>query len=809
VEIPSLHHETVLVDTHAHYNPYSSLIDEDVWVDGIGPSNLSGKKGSPQDQKILGTMVECTPVCSADDCAQLSLALPPIIEYLSLYGFDPSRFDSSETLQHWQRCSAYCGWMKFLKYKFSAFFSYYLQVELPKAPFPVRDHPGILLGGTGCRFMRKVLRGPDSLQFATGVLYLKKGMPRALESELKAAIEKTKKVLTTHQPLPVIPDCPASFGELLEECRRTVREVFHHDGKFVKFTERDLLRPCAPSIKACYQAGRGELGTFGCLIRDGYLAPSPCDDDGFIGLDPEDLLDDTRSSLAKDCYKALCYRDAVEMDKDESDRRCGVDGSECMEDCDGDTVPLRLTNKFRGLAKDQYRKVYEQVRHRSVSQRFDVKLVALAESLKIRVISKGPCYKYFLLKPLQVFLSKLLGLNRAFALTRNTDLQFTKNLLNEVFKDVSGQFHSLDYEGATDNFNPLVSEVICDEMANCMNLDDQQRSDFRAALTGHIIDGEDQAWGQLMGSVMSFVVLCVGNAAVVRRSLEITNLCSYSLHTAPILINGDDGLVRAPPIFLDHWKRLATMVGLKPSLGKVYSHDRYANINSTSFWMGSSGHLSHIPYINMGLVCGLSRSSEVSLDDVFDGLDPRASSLGARHQALLSSCPVSRRVAVHRLFLSKHHDLLTSPSLSEISWYAPESLGGLGLCPLFSSDDLDVMLFGPSELDERVLNHLTSYPDSSLHRLPSEAPLAVRQSWTGAIPFKRSKSTSYDMNQTDIGFLDVSTYFLVPGFLASDLRDPLRQLTHNRRVWRRLRARFSRQPRYPVPCTQGDKFALN
>jgi len=796
VEIPSLHHETVLVDTHTDYNPYSCLDLEEPSVVGSGLSNLSGKKGSPQDQKILGTMVECPPkVCSADDCAQLALALPVIIKYLIPFGFDPSGFDSSSTIQHWQRCSAYCGWMKFLKYKFAAYFSHYLHTELPPAPFPIPDHPAHLLGSTAGRFMQKVLRSPLGLTFATGVNYLKKGMPRALDSELKAAILKTEIALTTPQSLPVIPDCPSTFGELLEECRRTVREIFTVGGKVVKFTENDLHRPCAPSIKACFQAPRSELGTLGCLVRDGFLAPAPAADlDGVMELDPEDFMDIDRQELAKVGYSSMVYREAVEYDASMRQVRCGGGNYECMEDDEGGTTPLRVTSRFKQVFKDSYRKVYEQVRSRTVSQKFDVKLVALAESLKIRVISKGPCYKYFLLKPLQVFLSKLLGCNRAFALTRNTDLEFTTDLLNDVFGAREGLFHSLDYEGATDNFNPLVSEVICDEMSNCMDLDAQQRSDFRDALTGHIINGKRQRWGQLMGSVISFVVLCVGNAAVVRRSLELTDMRLYNLCDAPILINGDDGLVRASPPFLSTWKSLATLVGLKPSVGKVYSHPRYANINSTSFWLSNSSTLVHVPYVNMGLVCGLSRSSELSVDNLFDEFDPRASSLGARHRALMDSCPPGLRLEVHKIFLEMHRDLLCSPSLSEISWYAPESLGGLGLCPIFATNDLDVMLFGPSELDEKIINHLISFPDSSLHRLPSDAPLAVRQSWTRSIPFRRTQLESFIMCENDIGLLDVSTYYLIPGFLAAGLSDPLHQLTHNRRIWRRLRRRFSRVP---------------
>jgi hypothetical protein len=70
--------------------------------------------------------------------------------------------------------------------------------------------------------------------------------------------------------------------------------------------------------------------------------------------------------------------------------------------------------------------------------------------------------------------------------------------------------------------------------------------------------------------------------------------------------------------------------------------------------------------------------------------------------------------------------------------------------------------------------------------------LAVRSCWTSAIAFSKTKLRSYDLSQKDIGLLDVSTYYLTPGFVYGHLRCPLTQLTHNRRVWRRLRARLPR-----------------
>jgi hypothetical protein len=378
--------------------------------------------------------------------------------------------------------------------------------------------------------------------------------------------------------------------------------------------------------------------------------------------------------------------------------------------------------------------------------------------------------------------------------------------LNETFRDVSGKFASLDYEGATDNFNPEVSNAIGLEMCKEMDLPIDLTEDFIAGLTGHIVDGVPQAWGQLMGSLVSFVVLCVGNAAVTRKALELSTGTCQSLQTCPILINGDDGLVRGPDSFFRLWSQFSTLVGLKPSLGKVYHCERYANINSTSFWLDKTGWLQHIPYVNMGLVCGLKRSS-ASLDasDAFDAAGSYSSSIGARHRALLSSCPVDLIEPVHRLYLSFNEDLLRS--LGPVPWYVPEEFGGIGLCPVYSLSSLDrsrfledldhvddlFSRFGPSRVEQAVVDFLTHSPLPGLHRLPVDAPLAVRSLWTGSIPHHNSPNgPEYDMTEDDIGFLDVSTYYLCPRWLSSDLADPLKQLRRNQSLWTTLRRRFSR-----------------
>jgi hypothetical protein len=341
-------------------------------------------------------------------------------------------------------------------------------------------------------------------------------------------------------------------------------------------------------------------------------------------------------------------------------------------------------------------------------------------------------------------------------------------------------------------------------------------TDFKSALTGHILDyparpsvladmdpaerSLPQRWGQLMGSVMSFVVLCIVNMAAVRRSYELTTGRRISLYRIPALVNGDDGLVRAPPAFLDIWKKYAVVGGLIPSLGKVYSHPTYANMNSTSYvWSDQESCFLHVPYVNMGLAYGMQRSAEKSnLSDIFV-VDERHASLGSRHHTLIEMCPPTLRVQVHRLFLKENHGILHA--LGNLPWYVPSKYGGVGLRPIEDPDwngDIDSpqYLFGMTPWQLSAVRFLEDNPDSyHFSQLPTSVPLSVRSTWTGLIPYKNKGNSTkrYDMTEDDIGLLDVSTYYLVPSLIVRTiLRDPLKILRKSQKTWRALLRRFSR-----------------
>jgi hypothetical protein len=429
-----------------------------------------------------------------------------------------------------------------------------------------------------------------------------------------------------------------------------------------------------------------------------------------------------------------------------------------------------------------------------------VSLVPLAEALKVRTISKGPPLTYFVLKPVQKFLHKILRKKRVFDLLGRPHVQpqYLKQVLAPapmVESESDLLFHSLDYESATDLLDPEVSGCIVDEICASVGMPEDLTTLFHRSLTGHrlsIREGrdkleKDQEWGQLMGSITSFIVLCLANAAVVRKSYEISVGHRVRLDSCPMMINGDDGLVRAPPNFSTIWKDIAASAGLKPSIGKVYSHPIYMNINSTSFEY-DEGEIRHIPYVNMGLVAGLQRSggkvAAVLEETENDGF---SMSLGARHHSLLRSCPYELRERVHQLFLSENRKALEA---ALVPWYVSESWGGVGLMS-FSvyethGDDVDdvkvIRRYGPTALDSACVSFFESSKRSS--RLPVRIstlqPILCRSIWSSRLDIPGSSKM---LGSADEGFLDVATFYLLPHQVMTQKPLDKERLRANRRAW--------------------------
>nr|UQB76056.1 RNA-dependent RNA polymerase [Flumine narna-like virus 58] len=572
---------------------------------------------------------------------------------------------------------------------------------------------------------------------------------------------------------------------MLEQLRRTTFEVFGR----AKMTEKDLFKPYAPSIRANFTDARSDFGTLGSLVDRKLLAqfqyalPS-YDEMAMDGVSQEQYL--KFGEYVRKRSMNLMYEGAVKDVYEVDD--FGV--------ITVDPTHKELSLEFKERVKNRYKELYLGALELAKKEEADVKLVALPEALKVRVISKGPAFTYFVLKPVQKFLHNHMRRFKIFQYTGKpetaedlTALLFPRPLTEAQSADpmLGLLFHSLDYESATDLFDPEVSREIVDSICDCVfqNLPTTMSKDlrrlFHLALTGHRIEGEPQAWGQLMGSIVSFIVLCIANATVIRASYEISENCEVTINEIPATANGDDGLVLASPRFAEVWESISASAGLKPSLGKTYSHHTYANINSHGFnWNREYQRLDHIPYLNMGLMYGLKRSGgavDVVVEDGDDG--EFQSSIGAVHHKLINSCPQQLVTEVHAMFIERNRDRLSSV---HVPWYVPESMGGLGLMSIVEGngdvDDVKV-LFGPTKMD-RLCMSLIPTLKTKPSKLPGSSPILCRTVWSNIL-------ANCKFSESDTAFLDVSTFYLLPDEVMKQKPFDHERLRRNERAWTKLR----------------------
>jgi len=226
------------------------------------------------------------------------------------------------------------------------------------------------------------------------------------------------------------------------------------------------------------------------------------------------------------------------------------------------------------------------------------KIVTLAEPLKIRSITCGPSADYWWALYIQTWLHSIMRKTKTFTLIGGTEegspisrqtveARFFRALTEDRFY-VSG-----DYQAATNLISGRLSEVAAEEICKVCDFPPHLAALFSRALTGHLIsDGAEeeapQANGQLMGSPVSFPILCLINAALTRESQELSGDIPRptTLDDMEILINGDDVAFPTTSDGYSMWKLVTACGGLNPSIGKNYTSPHFLVMNSTLFELG-------------------------------------------------------------------------------------------------------------------------------------------------------------------------------------------------------------------------------
>jgi hypothetical protein len=266
-----------------------------------------------------------------------------------------------------------------------------------------------------------------------------------------------------------------------------------------------------------------------------------------------------------------------------------------------------------------------------------VRPVVVSDPLKARVVTLTHAERG-LLKPFQESLHKRLRSLPPFVLTG--EWVTADHLNSRLGTALSGgdKINSGDFSAATDNVKSVYTRAILGAMMKaCYPHTAKDRGPFHRyykealnSLTENVVSYEGgkhlrwQTQGQLMGSLLSFPVLCVFNFCVwvvahyqahYATTTSWNKFChllrrKHFLERLPVLINGDDILSRSAEQEYRIWCRQVETVGWTLSVGKSYLHRLVAVINSQTFILTSEGW-KHIVTHNAGLlgVAGQARSS--------------------------------------------------------------------------------------------------------------------------------------------------------------------------------------------------------
>jgi len=418
-------------------------------------------------------------------------------------------------------------WIKIMKTKLANFYSAWYDQPLSRENVIPGSNPKHILGGVIYRFTRQLKERGDPQIWSSlleSILLAKKGMPRADKSLIEKAEENTVNALTSTKPevvnfrhkkdlnmyaehliawrgpmaicvqlrspqdyLPELPYDHERGGEWLEgrtgaehEIRRTVRELFGH----TKLLKEELERLNFPSTSANYNRSRREAGQVGELT-DAALAIGK--KYPFVG--PQ-LVDVELSTSVSEAWGAEWLMELEH--EDESIREMA-------------TAYAVDVNYVKKCYTDLYWKTFDE----AILEEPLVEPVGLAEALKIRVISKGPPKTYFVLKPLQQKLWKVLKNHRCFELVG-------KPVTSEIIFDALGivkdreQVVSGDYQSSTDAMYSWCSEVAADELRDIWQNDgdsffpDSLYQLLLKSLTGHIFLYKDIKRAQKNGTINGF-----------------------------------------------------------------------------------------------------------------------------------------------------------------------------------------------------------------------------------------------------------------------------------------------------------------
>jgi len=253
----------------------------------------------------------------------------------------------------------------------------------------------------------------------------------------------------------------------------------------------------------------------------------------------------------------------------------------------------------------------------------EVSVQAVPEPLKVRIVTKGCCYTYWYSKFFQKAMWDHLGKFDCFALTSepvSTDI--ISHMLSKAPKHLN-HLVSADFSAATDNLSIILTKIVFESFLKRSDLSEFCKDRLRDVLYEQNLnypvksglDPTVQQSGQLMGSPLSFPVLCIVNLIMfwIAYDWSVTNrsdrIRPARVRDLPALVNGDDLLFPADIHLYDTWKALIPVAGFQLSVGKNYFMRDYCTINSVLYHR-KIAKLERVEYFHSGAIQGQGRKGE-------------------------------------------------------------------------------------------------------------------------------------------------------------------------------------------------------
>lgn len=538
---------------------------------------------------------------------------------------------------------------KFLTTDFQA---RYLKCERPKSPDLAFEPKGQFRNWARTR-LRVFCRKNTHLWYS--FLQAKRSALPLSSDLVLATYEKHRKAMEVKDPIDTITHDTVmkELEPVLKKIRNGVRRLYDTDARDDLITRREVSH--GASTRAAYENPRSKGGQSG-WIRSRTPHVESCNP-----LNP--TRQRTLPDLIRMVFHPVVVRNGTILRNVVLEEYAYVDGEKFWLD-----RILRETLCYVG------------------GRRLNATIQAVLEPLKVRVISKGEAIPYYISKPLQRAMHDVMRRMDCFRLigrplcpTDLIDCAENRTILGEG----RYEWFSIDYSAATDNLSARLSASI---MASILEGQDEDLQNiWRSVLAPHhcrypLVSGEqvksvDQQNGQLMGSILSFPILCLANLG-----LYLANIKEDSRPLRDklkgVLVNGDDMLyVARHSKWADHVS-LGEKVGLVMSPGKAYYHPVYANANSACFHYDLYQKRSipwSIPFLNSGLYFG---QSKVLGGDDEDGNTTISSTI---NRLLQGSLP-GKQCDVLRQFLARHSKTIESECKGRNLFVDP-ALGGIGIDP--------------------------------------------------------------------------------------------------------------------------------